>query len=483
MTDVLRDVDVLEARGDPASTAVLSVEFDSRRVRPGALFCCVPGTHTDGHDHAGEAVDRGATSLVCERFLDLDVTQARVAEGHSRPAMAVIAASFFGHPARSLAMVGVTGTNGKTTVTHLVRSILGHAGTRTATIGTLDGERTTPEAPVLQHRLAELVADGTKAVAMEVSSHALTQSRVDGIVFDIAAFTNLSRDHLDHHGSMDRYFEAKSRLFQASRARTAVINADDPWGRRLADRIEADGRPVERVHRSDASAIELAVGSSAFRWRGRRVTVPLTGAFNVDNALLAASIAVNVGLDGDQVADGLRAADAVPGRMELVSEDEPFAVVVDYAHTPAGLGVALSSARELSATPRVVCVFGAGGDRDQGKRPEMGAAASRWSDVVVLTSDNPRSEDPMAIIGQIRAGVGDGVDVVVEPDREQAIRLAVGMARPGDVVVVAGKGHESTQTVGDRVVPFDDRQVARQALAGRSRGTRPEDPGDRGTAR
>jgi UDP-N-acetylmuramoyl-L-alanyl-D-glutamate--2,6-diaminopimelate ligase len=476
MIDLIHDIEVLGVRGDPAATAVRSVELDSRRVRPGSLFCCVPGAHTDGHRHAPEAVANGAGSLLCERFLDLDVTQVCVAPGQVRPAMAGIAASFYDHPSRSMAMVGVTGTNGKTTVTHLVRSMLDHAGWPTATIGTLDGERTTPEAPVLQGLLAGARDEGRTAVAMEVSSHALTQHRVDGIVFDVAAFTNLSRDHLDHHGSMEAYFGAKARLFGADRARAAVIAVDDAWGRRLADGLAAAGRPaVEEVRRSDASDVVLTVGTSRFRWRGRDVTVPLSGAFNVDNALVALTVVVTLGIDEDLAIEGLGSASAVPGRMEVVSEGQPFAVVVDYAHTPAGLDGALSTAKALAGDGRVLTVFGAGGDRDQGKRPLMGHAAARWSDVVVLTSDNPRSEDPMAIIDQVRAGIDlarTGADpsgartmeLVVEPDRASAIRAAVDRALPGDVVVVAGKGHETTQALADGVIPFDDREEARRAI-------------------
>jgi len=475
MIELIHDVEVLGVRGDPASTAVASVEFDSRRVRTGALFCCVPGAHTDGHRHAPEAVANGAASLLCERFLDLDVTQVRVAPGRARSAMADIAAAFYDHPSRSMTMVGVTGTNGKTTVTHLVRSVLGHAGWSTATIGTLDGERTTPEAPVLQGLLAGLRDEGRRAVAMEVSSHALTQHRVDGIVFDVAAFTNLSRDHLDHHGSMEEYFGAKARLFAADRSKASVVCVDDGWGRRLADRLTSEGRPVVEVRRSDATDVGLAVGSSAFRWRGRDVTVPLTGAFNVDNALVALAVVVTLGLDEDAAVAGLASADPVPGRMEVVSKGQPFGVIVDYAHTPSGLDVALSTARELAAGGRVLTVFGAGGDRDQGKRPLMGQAAARWSDVVVLTSDNPRSEDPLAIIDQVRAGIGGPsapsgreLEVVVEPDRALAIRAALDRARSGDVVVVAGKGHESTQSAAGTVVHFDDREVVGAALEARA---------------
>jgi UDP-N-acetylmuramoyl-L-alanyl-D-glutamate--2,6-diaminopimelate ligase len=465
MAKLIQDIDVVGVRGDPATTEVGSIEFDSRRVGPGALFCCVPGERTDGHLHADEAVEGGATALLCDRFLDLEVTQARVAPGAVRPAMAEVASAFYGHPSRALTTVGVTGTNGKTTVTQLVRSVLDGTGRPTGVIGTLEGERTTPEAPDLQRLLAELRGAGRTAVAMEVSSHALTQHRVDGIVFDVAAFTNLSREHLDHHRTMGEYFEAKAGLFDRSRSKLAVVNVDDPWGVRLAGQLA--GTEVVPVRRTDAEDVVLSVGSSSFRWRGRPVTLPLSGIFNVDNALLAAAIAAALGVGDEQVAEGLGAVAVLPGRMEVVSAGAPFAVIVDYAHTPAGLDVALSAARALAGSGRVICLFGCGGDRDPGKRPEMGAAAARWSDVTVLTSDNPRSEDPVAIIDQIRAGISADVDLVVEPDRGRAIVVAVDLARAGDVVVLAGKGHETTQAVGERLLAFDDRAEARRALDGR----------------
>jgi UDP-N-acetylmuramoyl-L-alanyl-D-glutamate--2,6-diaminopimelate ligase len=465
MTALIDDIDALEVRGDLVTTDVRSVEFDSRRVRAGSLFCCVPGTRTDGHAFAGEAVRRGATALLCERLLDVDATQVRVAPGALRSAMAAVASAFNGHPSRALTMVGVTGTNGKTTVTHLVQSVLEHAGIRTGLVGTLAGERTTPESPDLQRRLAEFRDDGRGVVALEVSSHALTQHRVDGIVFDVAAFTNLSRDHLDHHGSMEAYFEAKAELFASGRTRSAVIDVDDPWGGRLAAAL--DGPRLVPVRRAEASDRVTSVGRTSFRWRGRLVTMPFTGGFNVENALVAATVATVLGIDEDTVAEGLSGAGPVPGRMEVVAEGAPVSVIVDYAHTPAGLEAALTSARDLSGSARLVCLFGCGGDRDQGKRPQMGEVASRLADVVVLTSDNPRSEDPLAIIGEIRAGLGADAEVVVEPDRARAIRLAVGLAGPGDVVLLAGKGHESTQTARGRSRPFDDRIEARRALAAR----------------
>ena len=462
LTRLLADVEVVETRGPVDGVEIHAVDFDSRRARLGSLFCCVPGATTDGHDHAAEAVRGGAAALLCERFVAVDVPQARVPAGGVRPAMALASAAFFDHPSRHLATVGVTGTNGKTTVTQLVRSVLDTAGMPTGVVGTLTGERTTPEAPELQALLAGFRDAGRRAVAMEVSSHALTQHRVDGISFDVCAFTNLSHDHLDHHHSMEAYFAAKAGLFTPGRCRLAVVNVDDPWGERLAHQIE--GVEVVPVRRSDASDIALSVGSSSFRWRSHPVTLPMTGVFNVDNALLAAAVAIRLGVDEEAVVEGLRRAEAPAGRMEVVTAGPPFAVLVDYAHTPAGLGVALASARRLAGDGRVVCLFGCGGDRDPDKRPLMGEVAGRMADITVLTSDNPRSEDPLAIIDQVRGGVPRDAELVVEPDRRSAIERAVALARPGDVVLLAGKGHETTQVVGGVALPFDDRTVAREAL-------------------
>ena len=470
LSELLADaaVEVVATRGELEGLDVHAVDHDSRRVRLGSLFCCLPGATTDGHDHAPEAVAAGAAALLCERFVDVDVPQVRVAPGGARPAMARVAAAAAGHPSRSLTMVGVTGTNGKTTVTHLVRSVLDTAGIPTGVVGTLTGVRTTPEAPELQATLAGFRDEGRRAVAMEVSSHALDGHRVDGIVFDVGAFTNLSYDHLDHHHSMEAYFAAKAGLFTPERCRLAVVNVDDPWGERLAHQVE--GVEVVPVRRSDAADIDLSVGSSSFRWRSRDVTIGLTGVFNVDNALLAAAVGTALGIDPATVAEGLGRAEAPAGRMEVVTPGPPFAVLVDFAHTPAGLEVALSSARRLAGDGRVVCLFGCGGERDPGKRPLMGEVAGRMADVTVLTSDNPRSEDPVAIIDQVRAGVAPGAGLVVEPDRGAAIGLAVDLARPGDVVVLAGKGHETTQETAGGSTAFDDRVVARAALADRRRG-------------
>jgi UDP-N-acetylmuramoyl-L-alanyl-D-glutamate--2,6-diaminopimelate ligase len=314
---------------------------------------------------------------------------------------------------------------------------------------------------VLQGLLADLRDQGRRAVAMEVSSHALAQHRVDGIVFDVAAFTNLSHDHLDHHATMDAYFAAKASLFEPSRARLGVVNVDDPWGERL---WRAAGIPMVPVRRSDASDISASVGSIAFRWRGRAVTAALGGLFNVDNALMAASIASALEVEDDAIVAGLARSSPVPGRMEVIDREAPFPVVVDFAHTPAGLEVVLASVRPLTSG-RIICVFGCGGNRDRAKRPLMGEVADRLADVAILTSDNPRDEDPSAIIDDVRAGMHGRATLVVEPDRRAAIGAGIGRAHPGDLVLIAGKGHERTQTVGDRIVPFDDRDEARNALA------------------
>lgn len=462
LSQLISGLDVVGTSGDLAAVDIESVVFDSRSVSRGSLFCCLPGERTDGHDYASAAVRAGARALLCERPFDIDVPQVLVAPGMSRPAMAVVAGNLFDHPSRHLAMVGVTGTNGKTTVVELIRSILDTAGMPTGSIGTLTGERTTPEAPELQATMANFRRSGLRAVAMEVSSHALTQHRVDGIVFDVAAFTNLSHDHLDHHHSMEAYFAAKASLFAEERARLAVVNVDDPWGERLAHQIS--GVEVVAVRRSDASSISVAVGSSTFRWRGRQVTIGLTGVFNIDNALVAAAAASALGVDDDVVVAGLAAAESPAGRMEVVTAGPPFAVLVDFAHTPAGLGVALASARRLAGNGRVICLFGCGGDRDHGKRPLMGEVANRMADIVVLTSDNPRSEDPLGIIDEVRSGIDGDVRLIVEPDRAKAIASVIALGRSGDIIVLAGKGHETTQSLNGHAVPFDDRQVARQAL-------------------
>jgi UDP-N-acetylmuramoyl-L-alanyl-D-glutamate--2,6-diaminopimelate ligase len=460
-------VAVREIRGDTAPADVTSVTLDSASSRPGALYCCVPGQRFDGHDFATAAVDAGAVAVVCERALDVGVPE--IVVGAVRPAIGPLAAALHGYPARDLTVVGVTGTNGKTTTTHLLGAILRAAGSRAAVLGTLGGERTTPEAPLLQARLAELRDEGFGAVAMEVSSHALVQHRVDAIRFAAATFTNLTQDHLDYHPGMAAYFAAKARLFEPGRADLAVVNVDDEWGRRLLARLVAAGRRAWTFSLGDADGLHVGPHGSRFRWGGTEMTTGLVGRFNVSNVLAAATTARALGVDDAAIAAGVAALTSVRGRFERVDAGQPFTILVDYAHTPDGLEQALAGARELGGG-RVIVVFGCGGDRDRTKRAVMGSVAARMADLTVVTSDNPRSEDPERIIAEIVAGAGDLGQLAVDVDRAHAIATALEAAGPGDVVVIAGKGHETGQEIGGRLLPFDDAVVARQALASIRRG-------------
>jgi UDP-N-acetylmuramoyl-L-alanyl-D-glutamate--2,6-diaminopimelate ligase len=448
---------------------VTDVTHDSRRVPIGALFVAVVGGRSDGHDHVAAAVDAGAAAVLVSRPLD-GISVPQVLVDDTRRAMPIAASTCWGDPSSKLSVVGVTGTNGKTTVVTLVGAVLASLGREVRVIGTLTGARTTPEATDLQAMLAAYVDDGVEAVAMEVSSHALALRRVDGIHFEVAVFTNLGLDHLDFHGTVERYFEAKAALFEPDRSAVAVLNVDSPHGRLLRD-AAPDGRPIVEYGLDDAHDLEVTSSGSRFEWRGERVELSLAGRFNVSNALAAAEVCVTLGHAPPEVAAALGSVTAPPGRFELVSAGQPFVVVVDYAHTPDGLEEVLRTAREL-ATERLWVVFGCGGDRDRSKRPRMGEVACRLADVVVITSDNPRSEDPSAIIAAVRSGCALPKPVT-EPDRRAAIALAIDGAAEGDVVVLAGKGHETVQEIGSQVLPFDDRVVAADALAARGWGARP----------
>ncbi|MDO8391863.1 MAG: UDP-N-acetylmuramoyl-L-alanyl-D-glutamate--2,6-diaminopimelate ligase [Actinomycetota bacterium] len=447
-----------------ANVVISGVVHDSRRVAAGSLFCCVPGGTVDGHVFADAAVAAGAAALLVERPLAIEVPQLVVPD--SRVAMGLLAASFFEHPCRALVLVGVTGTNGKTTTTALIAAILEHAGVPCGVIGTLTGKHTTPEAPELQERLAAFVAAGKRAVVMEVSSHALALHRVVGCQFAAAVFTNLGRDHLDLHGTEERYFAAKAALFTHPLSDRGVVNVDDPHGRLLAD---AATIPITEFSMSEVTDVEITPGEHAYTWRGERIRVGIGGAFNAMNSLAAATTAAELGVAPATIAAGLRRAPAVPGRFEAVRAGQAFDVIVDYAHTPDGLRAALSAARAASSG-QLIAVFGCGGDRDREKRPQMGAVAAELADRVVITSDNPRSEDPLEIINAVFAGVPDDyrARVVTEPERRRAFALAFHLASDGDVVVIAGKGHETTQTIGTREDTFDDRVVARELLEGAS---------------
>lgn len=450
---------------DGGAVDITAVVHDTRAVVPGALFCCVPGAHVDGHDLARAAVDAGARALLVERPTGAGVPELRVPS--VRDALGPVAAAFWDHPSGAMRVVGVTGTSGKTTTTHLLDAVFAANGWSSSVIGTLTGPRTTPEAPELQARLAAERDGGRVAVAMEVSSHALALGRVRATRFVAAVFTNLSHDHLDFHRDLDDYFEAKASLFTPSYTGLAIVNADDERGTELIRRSLV---PTVPYSLADATDLEVGTTRCRFRWRGEAMELPFGGRFNVSNALAAATTASNLGIDVATIAHGLRSAPAVPGRFEPVDEGQPFAVLVDYSHKPGALAGALEAAREAAQGGRVILVFGAGGDRDASKRPEMGQVAARLADRVLLTSDNPRGEDPLAIIDAVRSGMPTTTDVRIEPDRATAIALAVGDAEAGDVVLIAGKGHEAVQVVGDQTIPFDDRQVARTALQIRREG-------------
>ena len=457
--------------GDPEVT-VTDVTHDSRLAGAGTMYVAVRGSHFDGHDFVATAVAAGSSAVCVDHFVASGVSELEVAD--TRRVMGALAASVHDNPSASVAVVGVTGTNGKTTVTHYVESITASAGRTPGLIGTvhtrvgehsLDSERTTPEATDFQRLLAEMRDLGADVIAAEISSHALELGRVSATRFAVAAFTNLSQDHLDFHGDMEAYRAAKERLFYEYEVGAAVINVDDEVGREIASKV---GMPVLRVGaEGDLSASEMRTsfeGTSfqmALHGETHLIDTPLIGAFNVENALIAAGCCLQLGVSVDEVVSGLRRLGSVPGRFELVSGSFPVRVVVDYAHTPEGIHQAISVARGL-APGRVIAVFGAGGDRDREKRPLMGRAAIE-ADLSVLTSDNPRSEDPEAIIQDVMTGI-EGSGVVVEPDRRRAIEHAIRAASPGDVVLILGKGHETGQEIGERILPFDDKLVAGEVL-------------------
>lgn len=455
-----------------SETLVVDVTHDSRAVESGSLFVAIRGFSADGHAYIDQAINSGASAVCVEdQITDCPVPQLIV--DNSRSVLGLLAAEVHGRPSGRLRIVGITGTNGKTTVAHLLESIASTAGLVAGRIGTTGASiagipvalpRTTPEASDFQRLLAAMVADEVDIVAAEVSSHAMTLDRVVGVEFEVVAFTNLSRDHLDFHGDMDSYFAAKAKLFE--RAERAVINVDDPRGDELIRLTPAASLRVGVDVR--ASDVELATSHTRFRLmaleRSEPVRLPLAGDFNVSNALVAAGCAMQLGIDIESIVAGLESVEQIPGRYELVAGGSSATVVVDYAHTPEGVAKVIATAR-ATGVGSVIVVLGAGGDRDQSKRAEMGTAAAA-ADRFILTSDNPRSESPMAIIDDVRAGVPEGVvDLAVEPDRRRAIGLALAGARAADTVLVLGKGHEQGQEIAGRVLPFDDVAVVAEELA------------------
>ena len=453
-----------------ASVEIADLAYDARAVGPGSLFFCVPGTRADGHEFAPAALGNGAVALVVERPLELDAPQLVVPS--ARAAMAVGADEFFGRPTEELQVAGVTGTNGKTTTAFLLYAILAAAGRRPGLLGTIEsrvgGERrpavrTTPEAIDLQREFREMLDAGDRSAAVEATSHGSALGRLDRVRFSVLVFTNLTQDHLDFHGTLEAYFDAKRRLFTEARP-PAAVNIGDAHGRRLADELRGRNELLTFGLADDADIradeLELGARGARFTAAGIELDTRLRGRFNVENVLGAVAAAKLLEIPDDAIAYGVKELRGVPGRFEAVDEGQPFAVLVDYAHTPDSLENVLRTARDL-AQNRVLCVFGCGGDRDRGKRPLMGRIATELADVAIVTSDNPRSERPEAIIDEILAGAADAE---VEPDRRKAIARAIGEAAEGDVVVIAGKGHEQGQQFADGTIPFDDREVAREAL-------------------
>jgi UDP-N-acetylmuramoyl-L-alanyl-D-glutamate--2,6-diaminopimelate ligase len=473
-----------------ADVSVVDATHDSRSVVPGSLFCAIPGARVDGHEHVPAARSAGAAAALVERWLDVDLPQIRVPS--VRAATGPAAAVVHGDPSRELTVVGTTGTNGKTTVSYLLEGAFAAGGSGTGVIGTVEtrihgdpvpGVRTTPEGTDLQRLLRQMRTRGVDAVAMEVSSHGLDLRRVDGTRFAVAVFTNLSQDHLDWHGSMEAYLAAKARLFTPELAERGVIVLDGPWSERM---VALAGIPVVTVGRTEAADITVVDehttidgGSATLRFgdRSLALTTRLPGRFNLLNAAAAVVAAIEAGVPDEAALAGVAACPGAPGRLERVDAGQDATVFVDYAHTPAAVDQVLETVRALlPAAGRLLVVLGCGGDRDREKRGPMGAAAAA-ADVAVLTSDNPRTEDPLAILEVVADGAhravaaGAPAEVEVEPDRRRAIARALELARDGDVVVVAGKGHEATQELAHGTVPFDDRSVVRELVAERAHGS------------
>jgi UDP-N-acetylmuramoyl-L-alanyl-D-glutamate--2,6-diaminopimelate ligase len=445
-----------------ADTTITGITQDSRSVSRGDVFCCVRGESFDGHRFALDAVSQGASALLVDSTVPgVPESVAVITVPDVREALGLFASVAFSIPARSLTMVGITGTNGKTSTASIIASILRADGKSVEVMGTLTNVRTTPEAIDLQAFLHDCVTRGVTHVVMEVSSHALDQHRVAGVMFDVAVFTNLSRDHLDYHKTFELYFAAKAKLFTPQQALLGVMNSDDPHGQLLLD---VGSIPMVAFSQTDVSEVTIRVDSVSFRWKNNVIALPMGGGFTLMNALAAVTACDQLGVSVEAMIDGCADLGQIPGRFQSVPNDLGLSVVVDYAHTPDGLQQVITSARAV-CTGRLIVVFGCGGDRDAGKRPLMGAAAQE-ADIVFVTSDNPRSEDPALIMKQVAVGISrESCEVHMEIDRAKAIASAISMAGRGDIVVIAGKGHEATQEVAGVHYPFNDVDVAKSALS------------------
>jgi UDP-N-acetylmuramoyl-L-alanyl-D-glutamate--2,6-diaminopimelate ligase len=481
---IAKIIQPLTIRG-PQTCEIEGLAYDSRQVKPGYLFVALRGRHREGAEYVNDAIQRGAVAVVSEHGEGPRHDVTYIAVEDARRALAEIACAFYSQPSSHLQVVGITGTNGKSTTSFMIRDILKAAGREPGLIGTIRYEigkrcipasRTTPEAPDIQFMLDQMLRAGCRSAVMEVSSHGLDQKRVWGIDFDVGVFTNLTQDHLDYHETMDKYFAAKTQLFRGlggmEKRAHAAINIDDPWGMELANTngfaaelVTFGTQPAAMVR---ADEVELTPSGSAFGfsspWGGGRVELKLLGRFNVSNALAAIAACGPLGVEPALMADVLHGVAVVPGRLERISNTRGLQVFVDYAHTPDALANVLHTLREL-ARGRVILVFGCGGNRDATKRPIMGAEAAALADYSIVTSDNPRNEDPAAIIGEIAAGFGEAANFEREANREKAIARALAVAREGDTVLIAGKGHENVQEFENTIVPFDDREVVRRLMS------------------
>lgn len=485
MKELLGGLKVIEARG--IDILVRGVHYDSRQVKPGFIFVCIKGFRTDGHNYIDDAISKGANAVVIEKDVFIPPGIAHVRVDDTRLALALLAANFYSHPSRELNLYGVTGTNGKTTTTHLIEAVLRSNGEKTGIIGTVYNRigdivtpvtHTTPESVELQALLRKMVDSKISAVAMEVSSHGLVLNRLAGCEFDVGVFTNLTRDHLDFHKTLEDYLAAKMILFKnlgkerkKKRPCYAVVNLDDPFAQKIIKetKVPVVTYAIREKAEVKAEDVKLTSRGISFNVVYKKEIIPfslsLLGEFNVYNSLAAISIGLMEGIPVPLIQKALKNLRGVPGRFELINLGQSFTVVVDYAHTPDGLENILRTSRTLTCG-KIITVFGCGGDRDAGKRPLMGKISGEISDVTVVTSDNPRTEDPEQIMFQIETGLKQvkGAKYFLIKDRYEAIRFALQLALPGDFVVIAGKGHESYQIIGNRVIPFDDRLVVREIL-------------------
>ena len=486
LEELLKGVSCLHLAGN-LNVSVKGLSYDSRKVGKGHLFVAIRGDNFDGNDFIPQAIERGAVAIVSEqKAIPIGSKLSWAIVDNARRALAIISGNFYNQPSRRLYLIGVTGTNGKTTVTYLVESVFQQGGRKIGRLGTIDyrvgerlveAERTTPEAPDINRYMAEMVENGCQACVIEVSSHSLDMERVYGCDFDVAVFTNLTRDHLDFHLSMERYFSSKKKLFEYlenKKEAVAVINLDDPKGKELSR-----GLKVRSITYGWQPSADITVDSYQLSLQGLEATIttpegklqvssPLIGSGNLSNILAAVGVGMAAGISLSDISQGIARVSPIPGRFEQVNEGQDFTVIVDYAHTDDALRNLLESVREV-AKGRVITVFGCGGDRDPSKRPLMGAHAMKLSDIAIVTSDNPRSEDPLQIIREIEVGIESvgvrkGAHLVI-PDRKEAIKRAIDEAHPGDMVVIAGKGHERYQIIGNKTIPFDDREVARQFIS------------------